>query len=290
MGSFKIGFVGTSELSYIFLEALLEDMRFTVPFVITKPDLNKKRTGLMQYLSNQSLMVYTDDINKIDPSIYDQLDCVLVIAYGEKIATELLLRSRWLNVHGSILPQLRGASPIQYAIALGFETTGLSLAVMTDKMDAGPIISNIKHTIGVGDTFGSLSRRMGYDSREWLKTSLIAFLSGKLTPTEQEGQVTRAPIIKKEWTVLDWLQSAESIDRKVRALNPAPLAVTEVYGVYCKVVAGLLGAKQDVAPGQIASGTRLVFQTGTVSFRVTTLIPAGRKVMSDEEFLRGLRP
>ena len=289
MGKFKVGFLGTSELSYIFLKSILSDTRFTVPFIITKPDFNKKRSGLLDLLSDKHLVVYTDSVSKLDPTLYDSLDCVLVVAYGEKIPNELLLRNRWINIHGSILPQLRGASPIQHAIALGFETTGLTLTLMNEQIDSGPIISTIEHKINTDDTFGTLATRMGYSSIEWFKTSLISFLLGGISANNQNGNVTKAPIIRKTWTVLDWSQPAEMIDRKIRALNPTPLAITSINGLHCKVLEGYIDHQRGTSPGMLLSDIQLIFQTGTTAFRITKLIPSGRKMMTDEEFLRGFQ-
>jgi methionyl-tRNA formyltransferase len=294
----KIAFLGTMEIASFFLDKFLKNPEFDVQFVVTKPDSNKERTDLLHYisLSNLNLKVYRPKkITELDPAVFQALDAVVVIAYGEKIPATLLKLTKWINVHASILPSLRGASPIQYAIFLGFQKTGITLILMDEKIDAGAIIGIKEVEIKEKDTFTSLSCRIGMETSSWALEIINKFLNGEVTPEIQDhGSATKAPLIKKEFRVLDWSLPADILEGKVRALNPSPYALAIIGSFTFKVIeANVLYSNHDEnlnnQPGDLLSEKKLVIQTGYGIIHLTRLIPSGKRSMTDEEFLRGAR-
>lgn len=290
----KVGFAGTMQISSFYLDALLNDSRFSVDFVITKPDTSKERNDLSDYLStkNQEVKVYTPkSISEMDQQLFNNLDAFIVVAYGEKIPDHLLGLTKWINVHASILPALRGASPIQYAIYLGLKKTGITLISMSNKIDAGPVIAKKEVEIEETDTFGSLSTRIGQETASWFVDILHIFLNGNIATTSQEDKnSTKAPLIKKTFRSLDWNEPAELLERKVRALYPSPYALASVKGVNFKVLESeIINDDSDMQPGKLLSNKNLIVKTSTNCLRMRKIIPEGKKSMTDEEFLRGFK-
>ncbi|HMG18266.1 MAG TPA: methionyl-tRNA formyltransferase [Gemmatimonadales bacterium] len=234
-------------------------------------------------------------------------EVIVVVAYGQILRPEVLaIPTRGvLNVHPSLLPRWRGASPIPAAILEGDEQTGVTIMLMDAGMDSGPILSQEAFTIDVHDTSASLSERLATASAELLGDTLPRWLSGELEPVPQDGsQATTSPLLRKEDGVIDWRMSAPDIWRRVRAYNPWPGAYTALdrellhiwrawsLDVDSSAEAGIVGdideALKATLPADIAHVAAFTVQTGSGILVPLEVQRAGRRILSADEFRRGI--
>ena len=213
------------------------------------------------------------------------LDAAVVAAYGLILPQPILDAPRHgcLNVHGSILPRWRGAAPIHRAILAGDTTTGITIMGMERGLDTGPMYAVRETAIGC-KTAGELTIELATMGAAMMADVLARVNSVQPVPQREEG-VTYASKIEKHEARLDFNQSAEQVERQVRAFNPVPGAFFEVAGERIK----LLGAKvigDGGAPGTVLD-ERLAIACGTGAILPTAVQRAGRGVMTPEELLRG---
>jgi methionyl-tRNA formyltransferase len=217
-------------------------------------------------------------------------DLGVVVAYGHILRREVLdVPARGMvNVHASLLPRFRGAAPIQHAILAGDRETGISIMRMEEGLDSGPVLHRISTPIADGETAGSLTGRLATLGAGALveALSLLSAGAGAAQPQDAEG-VTYAPKISREIARLDWSRDAASLERQVRAFDPAPGAWTSLDGAPVKLFGGMpaVGAGE---PGTVlAASDRLVIAGGTGAIAVSEVQPAGRNRLSVEEWVRG---
>jgi len=149
----------------------------------------------------------------------------VVVAFGQFLTQEVLdiPAHGWLNVHGSLLPHLRGAAPIARAVAAGETETGLTVQFLSLKMDCGDIVLQKKAAIGAADTAGTLEERLSQEAGPLLSQALRLVAEGKVIRTPQdENQATLAPRLTKEDGHIRWEQTAAQIHNLVRGMNPRP--------------------------------------------------------------------
>jgi methionyl-tRNA formyltransferase len=233
-----------------------------------------------------------------DPELRDWLvdrdpDVASVVAYGKILPASLLEIPRlgFVNVHFSILPAYRGAAPVQRAVMDGVEETGVSIMVLTEGMDEGPVLGVETTPVGPDDTAGEVGARLAELGGPLLVRSLAAYARGELTPAEQDHDAaTYAPKVTPDDARIDWKKNATAIHDHVRGTNPAPGAWTSLGGERVKVHrTRLLGDDRGLAPGEIDPNGRLVAGTGAGAIELAEVQMAGRVRMSGEELLRGLR-
>ena len=206
----KYVFFGTPEFAIIILEKLIKS-GLEPQAVFRDP--------------KESASVLIEKLEHLKP------DLAVIAAYGKILPKEILNipRHGFINVHPSLLPKYRGASPIQYAILNGDKETGVTIMKIDEKMDHGKIISNIKYQISKLDTYESLSKKLAELGAELLIKTIPGYISGKIKPVEQEHKkATYTKIIKKEDGKIDWTKSALEIERMTRAYYPWPSAYTYV--------------------------------------------------------------
>jgi methionyl-tRNA formyltransferase len=220
-------------------------------------------------------------------------DVLAVVAYGEILPPNVLHVPTIapVNLHFSLLPKLRGASPVQTALLLGLETTGVSTIVMDRGMDTGPVILQREEPIGPADDAGTLGSRLAAIGADVLAES-IEMLAGPLAPRPQDHSLaTFAPKFAPSERVLDWANPAELLVNLSRALSPEPAATTTFRGEGLKVFrAEAVDAEGE--PGRIVDVSKdgIVVATAHGGFRPLELGPAGRKRMSGTDFVNGFRP
>jgi methionyl-tRNA formyltransferase len=221
-------------------------------------------------------------------------DVATVVAYGKILPADLLAipPHGFVNVHFSILPLYRGAAPVQRAVMEGRDETGVSIMVLTEGMDEGPVLAVETMPIDEGETAGEVGEKLALVGAPLLVESLEAYVSGTLLPTEQDGTAaTYAPKITTEEARIDWSSSAARIRDLVRGLNPAPGAWTTLRDQRLKIhsVRDSLGAPA-LAPGTLdAPGGPLLVGTGDGILELVEVQMAGKKKMTGEELARGLR-
>jgi len=220
-------------------------------------------------------------------------DVFVVIDYGSMLKKNILdmPKKYCLNLHPSLLPRYRGASPINRAILEGDEQTGNTVIRMNERMDAGDIISRETTAIGEHEDAVSLSERLARSGAELLIKTLDEIAAGteKLTPQDEE-KATYAPKLRKSEGKIDWNQDARSIVLKVKAFKPWPGAYTYLNGKMLKITQASVEdvSSADVSPGSVISaGPALVVSTGKSAVRIAVLQPEGKRPMTSDEFLRG---
>ena len=281
---FRIAFCGTSEIAVPFLDYFLDDPRFEVVFIMTKYDDPRKkgRYTVYRHLIGSNLTIYTPNkMKEVDDKLFEGLDASIVISYGHKIPNRMLAKTSWINMHGSLLPDLRGASPIQHAILYGYEMTGMTSTIMVEDIDAGPIIDQLQLAIEYNDTFATLAKKMSTIGPAWFADSVHSYLSGTIKAIPQDNSLaTFAPIITDSYRMLDWNKTATQLYNQIRALNPDPCCIVKVDGVQLKVLESKVVENLD-------NKKHLIFPCKESYLRLTRIIPMSGKPMSDEEWLRG---
>lgn len=239
----NIIFMGTPDFAQESLKCLY-DAGHNILAVVTNIDKPQGRgmklvaSPVKQYALEKDLSVYQpekirknieflEEIKKLEP------DVICVVAYGKILPQELLdiPKLGCINVHGSLLPQYRGAAPIQWAVLNGDKVTGITTMYMDAGMDTGDMILQEKVEIGEDETTGELWQRLSKIGGNLLVKTLELIEQGKAPRTKQGGDFTMAPMLKKEMAQIDWEnQTAQQIHNLVRGLNPIMGAYTTIDG------------------------------------------------------------
>jgi methionyl-tRNA formyltransferase len=224
-------------------------------------------------------------------------EVLTVIAYGEILPPAVLALPTVapVNVHFSLLPELRGAAPVHRAILDGHAVTGATTIRMDEGLDTGPVLLQAEEEIRDGDDGGSLGDRLAALGGRLLVETLDGLENGSVTERPQdEARATHAPKLTAEDRVIRWDEAAEHVVRRVRALAPDPGATTTFRGKVLKVLRVSVGTVEPPAdpPGSIRVGAdgdpSVVAIDGVV--RLLDVAPEGRRRMSGAEFVRGYRP
>lgn len=223
-------------------------------------------------------------------------DLLVVVAYGQKIPAALLnLPPRGcVNVHGSLLPEYRGAAPIHRAIMDGCRQTGVTTMYMDEGWDTGDMI--LKRTLEVGEeeTVGSLHDRMALAGGELLAETVGLISRGAAPRVKQDhSHATYAPKLRPQDSWIDWSQPAGAILNQIRGMNPWPVASTTWRGDVLRLWAARKddsGAGGNSSPGTIVKtirGNGFIVQTGDGNLMITEVQPAGRNRMPADAFMNG---
>jgi len=276
---------------------------FPVVGVVTQPD---RPAGRGQVLASppvkqlaQSLSIPVIQPQRLkEPEAQSRLvdwapDLIVVAAFGQILRQNVLdlPPQGCVNVHASLLPRWRGASPIQAAIRAGDAETGVSIMRLDAGVDTGPVLARRALPIGPEDTAGFLSERLSLLGADLLLETLPGYLSGRVLPQPQDSsRAVYAPMIEKEQGRLDFSQPAVDLERLVRAYQPWPGAYTFWADTVLKVLRASVSSTGHLAPGQrgIVAGYPAI---GTASgcLVLLELQPAGKRPMSGDVFLRGAR-
>ncbi|MEK7653488.1 MAG: methionyl-tRNA formyltransferase [Patescibacteria group bacterium] len=332
----KIIFAGTPVFAVPFFESLLSDSDFEIVGIITQPD---KPVGRKQILTpspvkesaqNYNLPIFQPE-NFQDEKLINKLknlkpDLMVVVAYGLIIPQEVLniAKSGNINVHPSLLPKYRGASPIQNAILSGDQKTGVTIMLMDEKMDHGPILAQEEIRLNGDETGKTLPDKLAKIGAPLLIQTIKNYLAEKIQPREQNhNEATFCRLITKDEAKIDWSKPAEEIERKIRAFYPWPAAWTTLDGKRLKIFPPAVvlplpegvalrraeaskasvaccdhrsnkrcpGIKKIMPPGMILEGVgekdKLLISCDQSTLAISQLQFEGKKQMSTSEFLRG---
>lgn len=299
----KIIFMGTPDFSVPVLKRIIAD-GYDVIAVVTQPDRPVGRKKVMTAppvkveAEKHGIPVFQPEKIKreeeLEPILDLKPDLIVTAAFGQILPKKLLDAPKYgcINVHASLLPELRGGAPIHYSIIQGKKATGITIMYMAEKLDAGDILTSVRIPIEERDNVGTLHEKLSDAGANLLAETLPKLLKGEITAIPQvESEATFAPNIKREQEKIDWSKNGEAIYNHIRGLNPWPVAYTELDGTVVKVWWGeKYSTEINAEPGTIISleDDGLVVQTGNqTAIKITELQPSGKKKMSGEQFLRG---
>lgn len=301
-------FMGTPEFSIPTLEAIIKSDFIEVIAVVCNPDkpvgrdktLTPPPTKILAQKHNIPVLQpdkirkpeWVEKIKEINPEL------IIVAAFGQIIPRDILDIPKYksINIHGSLLPKLRGASPVQYAILEGHKITGPTIMIMDELMDHGPLLAQREIPIDAKETSATLFEKMSLAGADLLIATLPDWIAGKITPQEQNHEnATPTKIIKKENGKIDWSRSAEQIERQIRAFNPWP-------GSFCfyknndkiikiSIIEAELPNHTEIEKKSIgeifADNGNLVIQTGDGALKINKIQPEGKKSMDAKSFING---
>lgn len=296
-------FFGTPAWAVPSLEALLGLPNTEVVAVVTNPDrlagrgMELRPSPVKRRALEAGLEVWQPERAR-DPELAAALeraapDVGVVVAYGSILPGALLELppKGFVNVHFSLLPRWRGAAPVQRAIIAGDEATGVSIMVLTEGMDEGPVLATEEVDIAPEDTAGTLGERLAETGAALLAKTLPDYVAGELEPVEQDhSKATYAPKLTTQEARIDWSAPARRIRDLVRGLNPEPGAWTTLRGARLKVfeVVEDRGAP-PLAPGELRLAGGLVAGSGDVPVVIVDAQLATKRRMAGPELARGLR-
>lgn len=253
----RIIFMGTPVFASVVLERLVRT-GYKVVLCITQPDKPSGRKMIMtpppvkETAESSGIPVFQPQRLR-EPLVEDQIrafrpDLIVTAAYGKILPASILNipEKGCLNVHGSLLPQYRGAAPIQWSILNGDTRTGVTIMKMDEGMDTGPVLRFAVCPIGADENAGTLTQKLALLGAELLAETIPGYLDGSITPIAQkESGVTYAPPIMKEQGEIKWNNTAESIHNQIRGLSEWPGAYSEYRGKRIKIYCSLLPKDPD---------------------------------------------
>ncbi len=301
----SVVFFGTPEFAVPSLEALIAAAGIEVPFIVTQPDravgrhAEVRASAVGARAAERGIAVEKPESIRVNPSLLERLerarpDAIAVVAYGRILPKEILALPRLgcVNVHASLLPRHRGASPVQAAILAGDRETGVTTMKVEPELDAGPIYLARRVPIGETETAGQLSARLAALGGDLLVETLSSLQGGRLTARPQRGEPTFSRPIRREDAEIDWGRSAEELARRLRAFTPWPGLHTHLGGDRVKILdVEPSTAVVALAPGAFDFvGDALVAAAGEgTALRIRRLQRAGRKPVTAADFARAVR-
>ena len=299
-------YLGSGEFGIECLNALAQSS-YSLAFIVTQPQHPAGRgrkprpTPVAHWAKANSIpFIETDDINTpqvIEKIAYFQPDLIVVIAFGQKIGTEIinLPPKGAINVHASLLPKYRGAAPINWTIINGETETGISIITLAEKMDAGLICAQAKTEILPEETAGQLHDRLAKMAAPLLLETISKIDDGSVVYTEQDhSKATRAPKLKKSNGFLDFTAPAKLLRRKILGLWPWPGAsavyLSKKTEKHLRVTIAMAQLIQTSNPANLPAGTldeNLNVICGQDALKIIKIKPEGSGLMDFKDFVNG---
>jgi methionyl-tRNA formyltransferase len=303
----RILFWGTPSFAVPSLRALLGEGHEVVG-VVTRPD---RPTGRGRVLTPPPVKVVAEEeglavlqperpvgeefmraVRALDPELS------VVVAYGQILKREVLDLPEHgsINVHASLLPELRGAAPIHWSIMRGFAETGVTIMRMVEELDAGPMLYQVREPIGPDETASELSLRLSEIGAEALVEALALYEGDAIEETEQDhARATYAPRITSDDARIDWTHDAAAVATRIRGLDDTPGAWTTLNGERVNLYRPTLALGASSEPGVVrdvdAGPDGAIFVAcGTDAVRIREVKPAGKRRMAAAEWVRGAGP
>ena len=297
----KIVFFGTPDFAVPSLQALLESGE-EVLAVVTQPDKLKGRghklsqPPVKEFALSMGIPVlqpsgirtpaFLDDMTRLAP------DCITVVAYGRIVPPPLLKLPPLgcINVHASLLPEYRGAAPIQWALINGEVKTGVTTMLMDEGLDTGDMLLKEEVEIHDDDNADTLARRLSHAGASLLIKTLVGVKDKTITPLPQSGKASYAPPLKKENGKINWFLSARELSHLIRGTYPWPGAYCYLNGEKINILkAKVANDNMNGTAGRIEklSGHEILVGTGEGILAVAEVKPEGKKVMTASAFMHG---
>lgn len=298
MKDLRVVFMGTPDFAVPVLEKLILNTK--VVLVVSQPDkcVGRKRelvpTPVKKKALEYNIPVFQPEKVKLD---YEEIvlarpDIIITCAYGQIIPKVLLDLPRLgcINVHASLLPYLRGGAPLHHAIIDGYKETGVTIMYMDESMDTGDIISSVTYPLKDTDTVGTVHDNLMEMGANLLMETLPSIIKGTNKRIKQDNsKATYAYNISRSDEHLDFSGSGVLVERKVRGLNPWPLANTLFDDEEIKIISGYFVLGKSI-PKKINVVTKDSLGIGCSDgiYYVTALKPSGKKVMDIKSYLNGM--
>jgi len=300
----NIIFMTNSEFSFPCLDLLVKSNHKILGVVTNPPQrIGRKNKQFNNAISSKCEEIGVDSIEQQDLNDLAfenklrkyESDLFIVVAY-RILPKNLLIIPKFgsINLHGSLLPEYRGAAPIQWSLINGDKQTGLSTFLIEPKVDTGAIIKKKIIKILENDNYGSLKKRMSIEGSTLLLDTVNLIADGKISPINQdENCVSEAPKITKAMTFIDWNSSSIDIHNFIRGLSPSPGAQSKVYGKSIKIQETKIVDneiyKTSFNPGQVIdiSKSKLYVQTGNGILSIIRLQLEGKRSLDVKSFLNG---
>ena len=300
MKDIKVVFMGTPIFAYPILEAL--DKEYNVVMVVSQPDREKDRKGNIIYspckeyaLSNNIEVFQPLHIKEEYQKVLDkEPDIIITCAYGQIIPEEVLNYPKYgcINVHGSLLPKLRGGAPIHHAIINGDKVTGITIMYMDKKMDAGDIINQREIEIDDNITLDELYSKMSYLGRDLLIETLPSIINGTNNRIKQnEEEVTFGFNITKEEEHINFNDTSLIIHNRIRGLSSVPGSYSVINGKRMKIYNSIITDKvSKKEPGTIEDITKdgIYVNTKDNIIILTDIKLEGKKRCLVKDFINGI--
>jgi len=262
----RIAVAATAPLGADVLERLAS--RHEIAYLLTRPDRPRGRGRVLAAPPAKEvaerLGIAVRQPERLGEDFDPELDTLVVVAYGQLVPRGALERARWLNVHPSLLPRWRGAAPVERALMAGDEETGVSIIELVVELDAGPVVAQERFAVGIDDDAGAVFAHAAEVTPELID----AALANRESAPQREDGVTYADKIGPADRELDWSRPPEELHNRIRALSPH------------------IGAR-GLVEGRPAIVWRSRFSDG--GLELLEVQPEGRRRMTYDEFLRGLR-
>ncbi len=304
----RVIFFGTSDFAVPHLDALIKDKDLHVVAVVTQPDKPVGRhavntpppvkTLALQYsipVFQPTKLLELKELESFQALLDPRPDVGVVVAYG-KILPQWILEipiHGIVNVHASLLPRHRGPSPIHATIAAGDAMSGISIMLIDEMMDHGPILATEEEELFPNDTVGELQTRLASLGAKSLTSTIKEYLNGTLTPKEQDhSKATYCKILTRENGKLDWNMTAPEIERLIRAYDPWPGTWMDLNGKRLKILKARVSPNDSSYPigARFLWKGRPIIKCGQCTVLELELVqPEGKKPMTGTEFVRGSR-
>lgn len=301
----KILFMGTPDIAAVVLKGLIDD-KAEIVAVVTQPDRPKGR-GKGVAMSPVKEVALAHDIPVLQPERIRSAenvaqlrqypaDLFVVVAFGQILTQEILdiPRLGCVNVHASLLPKYRGASPIQWVIADGLDKTGVTIMQMDAGIDTGDMLTSVEVDITAEDTGETLRDKLAEAGAKLLIDTLPLIESGSIEPIQQDdSQASYVGMLKKEMGALDYTRSAVELERLIRAFTPWPGTFTKMNGKLMKVKKAQVLDKtySDCRVGSVVEvrSDAIVVACREGALMITEIQPEGKRAMSVHDYLLGAK-
>lgn len=305
MTAARVVFMGSPTVAVRSLEALVK--RFDVPLVVTQPDRpsgrGRKLTPTPVHMRALELGIpvhATPDVNSeasIEAIRHAGASAIVVVSFGQILKKAALAAAPMgcLNLHFSLLPELRGAAPVAWSIIRGYKETGVSVIKMSARMDAGPVLASVVERIMESDTAESLYQRLGSKGADLMASAVAMYLAGRAELAEQDdSRATYAPKVTRETGAIRWGAGAEEVDRLIRGLSgqlEAYAFIDDSVRIRVTLYNSRLFAGDSPGPGTPLRGPKgeLLVGCGRGVVEITEIQAEGRKRVSGPDFANGHR-
>ncbi len=297
----RIVFMGTPDFAVPCLQRLI-DCGHEITGVFTQPDKPQGRKMVLTPPPVKKLALEHDisvyqPLKMRDGTALEMLkeanpELVIVVAYGKILPKEILEYPKYgcINIHASLLPELRGAAPIQWSVINGCSKTGVTSMQMDEGLDTGDMLLKEEIEIGENETAEDIHDKLSALGADVLEKTIEALIDNKLTPEKQDhDKFTYAPMLSKELSPIDWNLSASEVHNKIRGLYPWPSATSVINGKKVKIHRSITVDDKGGLAGEITEADkRLVVSCGDGKcIEIINIQAEGKKAMSSADYLRG---